>query len=78
MSQNAASDTLYSPLTETDEIRLLEVQPGSATTNICCTLRHAKLSDQPLYEALSYEWGSHQCLKTISVNNISVKVRKNL
>lgn len=76
--ENTAPQSLYSPLTEEDEIRLLELQPGSARDDIGCTLRHAKLSDQPAYEALSYEWGSDLVTKDIRVNDTVHKVRENL
>lgn len=55
--EKAAQDPLYSTLQESDEIRLLHLNPGSGGEPIECTLVHATLSDKPHYEALSYMWG---------------------
>ena len=39
------------------EIRLLHLEPGSATSRLSCSLRIVPLSKTPIYEALSYTWG---------------------
>lgn len=78
MSYSPPPTSLYKPLTETDEIRLLELQPGLEDATISCTIRHVKLSGEPSYEALSYEWGSDDVAKAILVNNHPLKVRDNL
>ncbi|KAF2111875.1 heterokaryon incompatibility protein-domain-containing protein [Lophiotrema nucula] len=39
-------------------IRLLELLPGDAGTELSCKLLHKPLSDRVAYEALSYTWGS--------------------
>jgi hypothetical protein len=70
--------TLYPDLQDSNEIRLLYLQPGSGGDKVKCTIKHAKLSDQPQYEALSYMWGPHDCLQTILVNDFNINVRENM
>jgi hypothetical protein len=70
--------TLYPDLQDSNEIRLLYLQPGSSGDKVKCTIKHAKLSDQPQYEALSYMWGPHDCLQTILVNDFNINVRENM
>jgi hypothetical protein len=69
---------LYSPLVNTDEIRLIELQPCSTPGTIECTIQHARLSERPSYEALSYMWGSPASLKLIRINACYVYVREKL
>jgi hypothetical protein len=48
----------YQPLDiKRKQIRLLELHPGLANTPIRCSLKTVILSELPLYDALSYEWG---------------------
>ena len=70
--------TLYPDLQDSNEIRLLYLQPGASGDKVKCTIKHAKLSDQPQYEALSYMWGPHDCLQTILVNDFNINVRENM
>jgi hypothetical protein len=70
--------TLYPDLQDSNEIRLLYLQPGSSGDKVKCTIKHASLSDQPQYEALSYMWGPHDCLQTILVNDFNINVRENM
>lgn len=43
---------------ETDSFRILKLQPGGKDAPIVCGLVHARLDDEPPYEAISYVWGS--------------------
>jgi len=51
---------LYSALNSLQtEIRLLTIEPSrSHEAPITCRLSHARLSDNPIYDALSYTWGA--------------------
>jgi hypothetical protein len=54
----------YKPIKGSDEIRLLRIESGPeqcstcATGHMLCTISHVSLSTSPVYEALSYVWGS--------------------
>ncbi|PVH83948.1 HET-domain-containing protein, partial [Cadophora sp. DSE1049] len=48
---------MYFPL-HSQEIRLVDIHPGSFASPIHCTLRHASVSTNPPYKALSYVWGA--------------------
>lgn len=52
------------PLPNEDHIRLATIHPGAFTDDIIVSLRTARLcrDDPPLYEALSYAWGSEENL----------------
>jgi hypothetical protein len=67
----------YSPLSESDEIRLLLLQPHIPGQRIKCTIQHVKLSEKPRYEALSYMWGPKN-MKFIEIDDYLVDVRENL
>lgn len=47
----------YRPLLD-NEIRILELLPGSNSDSISCRLIHTSLDGSPNYEAVSYTWGS--------------------
>jgi hypothetical protein len=51
---------VYSALKEKDEVRLLQVEPGSPSDPVKCSLVHARLGESPSYDALSYMWGEDQ------------------
>lgn len=70
--------TLYSPLIETDEIRLLVLLPLSRQGFIRCKIIHAKLVDNIRYQALSYMWGSGEPKKAIEIDGFEVPIRINL
>lgn len=69
--------TLYSPLKDSDEIRLLYLQPRSAGAKIQCLLKRVKVSDHLSYEALSYMWGP-KSLTPVEINGETYEVRDNL
>lgn len=60
----------YLPLKETDEIRVLELLPYEENTDdpIQCHFTHVRLSERPLYEALSYTWGDQTDRFPILIN----------
>jgi hypothetical protein len=67
------------------EIRVMRVLPGSNEDPLCCILATLYLdeyskykNEHPEYEALSYVWGNPNPPATISINDQSVHVTKNL
>lgn len=68
---------IYSPLADSNEIRLLDLQPRRPGQGIKCTTRHVKLSENPQYEALSYMWGPKEH-RQIEIDEAVVEVRQNL
>lgn len=66
------------PLYHSDDIRVLELQPGQSSSRIDCFLRRTRLADNPLYEALSYTWGERDDANSIFVNDTEVPVTDNL
>lgn len=74
---------MYTPLADSDDIRLLVLQPRPRTSidkTIKCSMITAKLSSKPEYEAFSYMWGPEDCLTTfsISLGGKPFAVRENL
>jgi hypothetical protein len=76
-ASHASNSHLYLPLAETDEIRLLSLQPGHANETVKCTLQHTKLKSFPRYEALSYMWGPKE-YRTIELDGKPYAVTENL
>jgi hypothetical protein len=68
----------YIDLEDSDEIRLLHLQPRSSGEAINCTVELFKLSANPQYEALSYMWGPKNILQPILINGNPYDVRENL
>lgn len=75
-----STDYRYNPLDETiDSIRLLVLHPSKRRDpQIRCDLVHATFSDKPVYEALSYTWGTDHPRNLIFINEIQYYVRDNL
>ncbi|KAN0103375.1 hypothetical protein V8E51_011688 [Hyaloscypha variabilis] len=67
---------IYSPLDDSDEIRLLCLRPLTVGETIKCKIRHTKISSKTPYEALSYMWGPHE-FRTIKINGVLCEVRIN-
>ena len=72
------ASSLYQTLADTDEIRLLHLQPGATNDPLICQLVHSTLLEKPQYEALSYMWGSKESPLQIDLNGGIVDVRNNL
>lgn len=68
----------YQPVTADDEMRLLDLLPGEDGESIRCTLRHARLSESPDYEAMSYVWGDATDTLPIGCNGHTLMVTRNL
>ncbi|PMD28749.1 HET-domain-containing protein [Hyaloscypha variabilis F] len=69
----------YRPLESEDSIRLITVLPSFSKENeLRCEIEHVRLSRNPQYEALSYNWGDQTDLYPIKCNGYTLKVGKNL
>jgi hypothetical protein len=69
---------IYLNLDGEDEIRLLILGPGNKSDPIYCHLKHANLSENPVYEAVSYMWGTDQPSYPINISGYTEHVRENL
>jgi hypothetical protein len=68
-------------LKEKDEIRLLQLEPGSGSDPIKCSLIHARLEESPTYDALSYMWGEEHATRSYMLQlegGRALGVRENL
>lgn len=70
-------DAIFRPLVA-GQIRLIHLQPGLASAPIDCCLEDVHLGDAPPYAALSYVWGPPDPVDTVTVNDKSIGVTKNL
>src|SRR6266536_3059763 len=70
--------TIYQPLDPDGGIRVLILEPGSNNAQICCRIVPENLNHNPEYKALSYEWGSPENSRTITLSGQYVSVRQNL
>ncbi|CZR70285.1 uncharacterized protein PAC_20187 [Phialocephala subalpina] len=68
----------YTPLQERDEIRLLSLLPGTEEDPLVCSLTHARRSENPPYEALSYMWGAESPKKKVILNGDERIIGENL
>ncbi|KAK0717346.1 heterokaryon incompatibility protein-domain-containing protein, partial [Lasiosphaeria miniovina] len=58
--------------------RLLQIEPAPALGDVLvCSLQHARLSDSPAFEALSYTWGAPGVLSEMQLNGRLVPVQEN-
>ena len=69
---------IYSSLTSDSSIRLLELQPGAPSQPIECRLFIVDLASDPIYEAISYEWGDPSKTTSITCDGKHRSVRMNL
>ncbi|OCK79282.1 HET-domain-containing protein [Lepidopterella palustris CBS 459.81] len=69
----------YLPIDKSkQEIRLLQLNPGSGLDPVSCELRVAKLQDDPVYVALSYVWGDETLKRRITMNGTGLEITENL
>lgn len=60
----------YTPLQNTNDIRLLILDPGlPSDDHVSCSLSVVSLDDQPEYEALSYAWGDPNDTGLVTCSN---------
>lgn len=68
----------YKPLQQTGEVRLLQIEPGTGSEDLCGRLLYTALKDLPRYNALSYTWGSGPRTKHILCDQCKLPVTENL
>jgi hypothetical protein len=79
MADSNPSDLTYESITERGHaIRLLTLYAGQHEDDITCTLQTVLLCSSPIYEALSYAWGSPDLTQSITVDGKTLKVTNNL
>jgi hypothetical protein len=60
------------------EIRLVELFPGQSANGVRCELHSGSLNDGPIYEALSYTWGSNEKDHAVTIGNAELGITANL
>ncbi|KAH7412668.1 heterokaryon incompatibility protein-domain-containing protein [Cadophora sp. MPI-SDFR-AT-0126] len=68
----------YSSLTTPEEFRILILAPGSGSEPLRCLLKHAILSDEPKYDAISYAWGDPSKPREIISEDCSIPITESL
>ncbi|KAE8451449.1 hypothetical protein EG329_004078 [Mollisiaceae sp. DMI_Dod_QoI] len=70
----------YQPIDPKDEIRILILLPPTSPneTELRCKITTAKISDNPIYEAISYCWGAEVFPETIYLPNGTLAITANL
>ncbi|ORY11525.1 heterokaryon incompatibility protein-domain-containing protein, partial [Clohesyomyces aquaticus] len=68
----------YQDLVNDDEVRLLVVNAGNENDELVCSLIHARLSENPEFEAVSYTWGPDILTQTIILDGYVFPVRENI
>jgi hypothetical protein len=68
----------YSTLQNPDTIRLLIIEPGTQYSQIRCSILHKSLTNNPIYEALSYTWGDPTKTHTLRCGSKTIGVTANL
>jgi len=72
------SEYEYTALGSTTSFRLVVLKPGNELGPIKCNLKALRMEEAPIYEALSYVWGSNERTHTMSCNNAPMKITKSL
>jgi hypothetical protein len=72
------SKYVYQPLLHEDSLRLLILEPATMGERIRCHLEHSRLSLNPQYNAISYAWGESLTEHTISLDDSTFEIRRNL
>ena len=74
--QGQSKSHISRDLQDFDQISLLHLQPRSRAEKIECTIKLAKISEQPQYEALSYTWGPATPIHSTLINRADFDVRE--
>ena len=72
------SSLLYQPLSTPSSTRVLTLLPGPPNSPLTARLHEVDLSTNPIYDAISYTWGSDTSTNTITINDTTVQIRHNL
>jgi len=78
-----ASDTTlslhkYRPLSNSEDFRLLVIEPGNFDDAVSCNLIHVAFDKKPIYQALSYTWGANIKTHAVKILNNVLPVTANL
>jgi hypothetical protein len=68
----------YSPFKSEREIRLLQLEPGTDSDEIQCSIIVVDLDSKPVYNALSYVWGATEKLRHVRISGEKLLVTENL
>ncbi|KAK7997463.1 hypothetical protein PG989_005503 [Apiospora arundinis] len=69
----------YTPLdAQREQIRLLHLLPGSWEDSVCCTTSIVDISEEPIFESLSYAWGDPSVTRAVFLNGHATPVTVNL
>ncbi|MCJ1485830.1 hypothetical protein MMC06_006005 [Schaereria dolodes] len=68
----------YSTLNQSEDIRLLVIDPGQGDDEIFCTLSHQNLKTRPSYQALSDTWDANIRTHGMKISNDILPVTANL
>ena len=60
------------------EIRLLYIDPGHSNSPLTCQLKHASLSTNPVYDAISYCWGGLSASESILCDGFLMPITPSL
>jgi len=85
-SQPSSYDYSATPLSGPRSIRLLVLWPlsthtsvfGGSTDSLTCALEVASLSSNPIYQAVSYTWGTEVATRQLWVGNAVIPITPNL
>ena len=70
---------LWQPLSSDTSIRVLTLHPATKRdATIRTTLEEVRLTEKPIFEAISYTWGTDESQASITVNGFSIRIRQNL
>ncbi len=73
------NELVHTPLVNARSIRLLTIMPARRFRDpIKCRLDTACLHDEPIYEALSYVWGTPERIKWVKCNDKRMHITQNL
>jgi hypothetical protein len=68
----------YQPLSGSEDLRLLTLEPGDFGDDLSCTLSVVSSTASPAYEALSYVWGDPTTTHGILNDNKVIGLAANL
>lgn len=68
----------YKPLEDRTAVRVFELQPGTGNCSLQGRLLSANLEESPVYEAVSYVWGSEDNKVVLDCDGIELRITQNL
>ena len=68
----------YQTLRNGEDLRLLVILPGKEEDEVSCELYHTSFAAGPVYEALSYTWGTNLKTHVIRIGKEAQTVTENL